>query len=48
MTDWYSRAREEDGRTDEEVMSEVEYKRMQCIVMTDLPESSSDQQDDVS
>lgn len=27
MSDWYSRAREEDGRTDDEVMSEVAYKR---------------------
>lgn len=27
MTDWYSRAREDDGRTDDEIMSEIMYDR---------------------
>jgi len=27
MTDWYSRAREDDGRTDDEIMGEIEYRK---------------------
>lgn len=27
MSDWYSRLREEDGRTDEEVMAGIDYAR---------------------